>query len=55
MTKAEYDPNKDQEIALAQMVSDVCSETEADSKIAAHKADASAHHSKTTSASEITS
>ena len=33
----------------------VCSEAIADSKITTHKGDASAHHTKTTSASEITS
>jgi hypothetical protein len=32
----------------------VCSETEADSKITTHKNDASAHHTKTTNASELT-
>jgi len=40
---------------LSVLDSAVCSETEADSKITTHKADASAHHTKTTAASEITS
>ena len=40
---------------LSVLDSAVCSETEADSKITTHKGDASAHHTKTTSASELTS
>jgi len=40
---------------LSVLDSAVCSETEADSKITTHKGDASAHHTKTTAASEITS
>jgi hypothetical protein len=40
---------------LAELEAAICSETEADSKIATHKGDTSAHHAKTTSASEITS
>lgn len=35
MTKAVYDPDKDGKIALAQLVAAVCSETEADTKVAA--------------------
>lgn len=55
MTKAEYDPDKDVKIALAQIADAACSEAEADSKITAHTGSASAHHAKTTKASEITS
>jgi hypothetical protein len=40
---------------LSVLDSAVCSETEADSKITTHKGDASAHHTKTTDASELTS
>ena len=40
---------------LSVLDSAVCSETEADSKIATHKSNASAHHAKTTNTSEITS
>lgn len=39
---------------LAVLDTAVCSETEADSKITTHKNDASAHHTKTTNASELT-
>ncbi len=35
MTKAVYDPNKDGQIALAQLVAAVCSESEADTRVAA--------------------
>lgn len=41
--------------ALADLVAAVCSEAEADGKITTHKGDASAHHTKTSKASEITS
>ena len=40
---------------LADLEAAICSETEADSKVATHGSDASAHHTKTTEASEITS
>jgi len=40
---------------LAVLDTAVCSETEADSKITTHKNNASAHHTKTTNASELTS
>ncbi len=40
---------------LSVLDSAVCSEAEADSKINTHKGDASAHHTKTTDASELTS
>jgi len=40
---------------LDELEAAICSETEADSKITTHKNDASAHHAKTTGASEITS
>jgi len=39
---------------LAVLDTAVCSETEADSKITTHKNDASAHHTKTTDASQLT-
>lgn len=54
MEKHTYDPDKDGLIALAQLVAAVCSETEADEKITTHKDDASAHHAKTTSISDLT-
>lgn len=38
MTKAVYDPDKDGLIALTELEAAVCSETEADTKIAAHAA-----------------
>ena len=40
---------------LAELEAAVCSEAEADSKVTTHKSDASAHHVKTTDASEIAS
>jgi len=40
---------------LAVLDTAVCSETEADSKITTHKNNASAHHTKTTNASQLTS
>jgi len=40
---------------LDELEAAVCSETEADAKITTHKNDSSAHHVKTTEASEITS
>ena len=40
---------------LAEIEAEICTETEADSKIATHGSDASAHHNKTTVASEISS
>lgn len=43
------------EVVLADLEAAVCSETEADGKITTHKGDASAHHAKTSKASEITS
>lgn len=55
MAKAVYDPDLDGKIALAQLVDAVCSEAEADGKITTHKGDASAHHTKTTAAGDITS
>ena len=39
---------------LADLEAAVCSEGEADSKIATHRGDASAHHTKTTSFADIT-
>lgn len=39
---------------LAVLDTAVCSEAEADSKITTHKGDASAHHTKTTNASQLT-
>ena len=47
MLKSTYDPDEDGVIALAQLASAVCSETEADGKISTHTAIASAHHVKT--------
>jgi len=40
---------------LADLEAAVCSETEADSRIATHKGDASSHHAKTTDAGDIAS
>ena len=40
---------------LAELEAAICSETEADSKITTHQGDASAHHTKTSDALEITS
>jgi hypothetical protein len=47
MYKSTYDPNEDGVIALAQLDSGVCSESEADSKISTHAGNASVHHAKT--------
>ena len=47
MLKSTYDPNDDGVIALAQLDTAVCSETEADDKISTHTALPSAHHTKT--------
>ena len=40
---------------LSELEAAICSENEADSKVTTHQNDASAHHAKTTGASEITS
>ena len=47
MLKSTYDPNDDGVIALAQLDTAVCSETEADDKISTHTNLPSAHHTKT--------
>lgn len=47
MFKSTYDPNEDGVIALAQLDTAVCSETEADGKITTHAEDSDAHHTKT--------
>lgn len=54
MLKSVYDPDEDGIIALAQLDALVCSETEADAKVATHKSDASAHHTRYTDAEAVT-